>query len=190
MVNENETPEPVEEEKTGEEVEGVKVSEVVEEEPVEEVTEEVTEEVAEALMSLNDVKDRFVGIVDNARAAGIASVTNRGFAALEGFFGALAGDKEKRPPKREYVMGWLLGPLLGGVLGGIVVVRLLEFFLGGVSSGVMNVITPIFFVGTVSAVTTQSGMSKFTSLARKFQRGSASIEDRLDSITHTKRERK
>jgi hypothetical protein len=100
MVNENETPEPVEEEKTGEEVEGVKVSEVVEEEPVEEVTEEVTEEVAEALMSLNDVKDRFVGIVDNARAAGIASVTNRGFAALEGFFGALAGDKEKRPPKR------------------------------------------------------------------------------------------
>ena len=96
----HETPEPVEEEKTGEEVEGVKVSEVVEEEPVEEVTEEVTEEVAEALMSLNDVKDRFVGIVDNARAAGIASVTNRGFAALEGFFGALAGDKEKRPPKR------------------------------------------------------------------------------------------
>ena len=96
MVNENETPEPVEEEKTGEEVEGVKVSEVVEEEPVE----EVTEEVAEALMSLNDVKDRFVGIVDNARAAGLASVTNRGVAALAGFFGALAGDKEKRPPKR------------------------------------------------------------------------------------------
>ena len=94
MVNENETPEPVEE--AVEEVEGVKVSEVIEEEPVK----EVTEEVAEALMSLNDVKDRFVGIVDNARAAGIASVTNRGFAALEGFFGALAGDKEKRPPKR------------------------------------------------------------------------------------------
>ena len=90
----NETPEPVEEEV--EEVEGVKVSEPVEEEPVK----EVTEEVAEALMSLNDVKDRFIGIVDNARAAGIATVTSRGFAAVEGFFGALAGDKEKRPPPK------------------------------------------------------------------------------------------
>ena len=80
-------------------------------------------------------------------------------------------------------MGWLLGPLLGGVLGGIVVVRILEFLLGGVSSGVMNVVRPVFFVGTVSAVTTQSGMSKFTSIARKFQRGSASIENQLDSIT-------
>ena len=85
-------------------------------------------------------------------------------------------------------MGWLLGPLLGGVLGGSVVVRILEFLLGGVSSGVMNVVRPVFFVGTVSAVTTQSGMSKFTSIARKFQRGSASIENQLDSIT--KRNRK
>ena len=93
----NETPEPVEEEEV-EEVGDVKVSEVVEEEPVEE---EVVEEVAEveALMTINDVRDRFVGIVNSARAAGLATVTNRGFAALEGFFGALAGDKEKRPPK-------------------------------------------------------------------------------------------
>ena len=77
-----------------EEVEEVvaKVSEVVEEE-VEVITE------VEPLMSLNDVKDRFIGIVDNARAAGIATVTSRGFAAVEGFFGALAGDKEKKPPK-------------------------------------------------------------------------------------------
>jgi len=97
MVNENETPEPVEEavEKV-EEVEGVKVSEVIEEEPVK----EVTEEVAEALMSLNDVKDRFIGIVDNARAAGIATVTSRGFAAVESFLGALAGDKDEKRPKR------------------------------------------------------------------------------------------
>jgi hypothetical protein len=87
-------------------------------------------------------------------------------------------------------MGWLLGPLLGGVLGGIVVVRILEFLLGGVSSGVMSVIRPIFFVSTVTAVTTQSGMGKFTSLVRKFQRGSVAIEDQLDSITNTKRERK
>ena len=83
-------------------------------------------------------------------------------------------------------MGWLLGPLLGGVLGGIVVVRLLEFFLGGVSSGVMSVIRPLFFVGTVSAVTTQTGMGKFTSLVRKFQRGSSALEDQLDSITKRK----
>ena len=97
MVNENETPEPVEEavEKV-EEVEGVKVSEVIEEEPVK----EVTEEVEEALMSLNDVKDRFIGIVDNARAAGIATVTSRGIAAVESFLGALAGDKDEKRPKR------------------------------------------------------------------------------------------
>ena len=75
------------------EVEDVKVVEEVEEEPVEEVVE------VEALMTINDVGDRFMGIVNSARAAGIAAVTNRGFAALEGFFGALAGDKEKRPPK-------------------------------------------------------------------------------------------
>ena len=93
-VPENETPEPVEE--AVEEVEGVKVSEVIEEEPVK----EVTEEVAEALMSLNDVKDRFIGIVDNARAAGIATVTSRGFAAVESFLGALAGDKDEKRPKR------------------------------------------------------------------------------------------
>ena len=91
----NETPEPVEEEV--EEVEGVKVSEAVEEEEV--VVEEVAE--VEALMTINDVRDRFVGIVNSARAAGLATVTNRGFAALEGFFGALAGDKEKRPPPKE-----------------------------------------------------------------------------------------
>ena len=90
----NETPEPVEEEV--EEVEGVKVSEPVEEEPVK----EVTEEVAEALMSLNDVKDRFIGIVDNARAVGLGAGTSRGFAAVESFLGALAGDKEKRPPPK------------------------------------------------------------------------------------------
>ena len=87
----NETPEPVEE--AVEEVEGVKVSEVIEEV-------EVTEEVEEALMSLNDVKDRFIGIVDNARAAGIATVTSRGFAAVESFLGALAGDKDEKRPKR------------------------------------------------------------------------------------------
>jgi hypothetical protein len=93
-VPENETPEPVEE--AVEEVEGVKVSEAVEEESVK----EVPEEVEEALMSLNDVKDRFIGIVDNARAAGIATVTSRGFAAVESFLGALAGDKDEKRPKR------------------------------------------------------------------------------------------
>jgi len=97
-VSENETPEPVEEEV--EEVEGVKVSEVVEEE-VEEVVVEEVEEVAEVIpMTLNDVRDRFTGIVNSARAAGIATVTSRVFAAVEFFLGALAGDKEKRPPPK------------------------------------------------------------------------------------------
>ena len=70
-------------------------------EPVVEEVEEVEEVEVDALMSLNDVKDRFVGIVDNARAAGLASVTSRGFAAVESFLGALAGDKEKPPPPKE-----------------------------------------------------------------------------------------
>ena len=95
QLHENETPEPVEE--AVEEVEGVKVSEVVEEDLVEEVEVEEVVGAEEVLMSLNDVKDRFIGIVDNARAAGIATVTSRGFAAVESFLGALAGDKENRP---------------------------------------------------------------------------------------------
>jgi len=93
MVNENETVEPLKEIIE----DGVRAARQDGSPFVAEVVEE--EEVAEALMSLNDVKDRFVGIVDNARTAGLASVTSRGFAALEGFFGALAGDKERRPPK-------------------------------------------------------------------------------------------
>ena len=93
MVNEIETVEPLKEIIE----DGVRAAREDGSPFVAEVVEE--EEVAEALMSLNDVKDRFVGIVDNARTAGLASVTSRGFAALEGFFGALAGDKERRPPK-------------------------------------------------------------------------------------------
>ena len=93
MVNENETVEPLKEIIE----DGVRAAREDGSPFVAEVVEE--EEVAEALMSLNDVKDRFVGIVDNARTAGVASVTSRGFAALEGFFGALAGDKEKLAPK-------------------------------------------------------------------------------------------
>ena len=93
MVSENETVEPLKEIIE----DGVRAARQDGSPFVAEVVEE--EEVVEDLMSLNDVKDRFVGIVDNARTAGLASVTSRGFAALEGFFGALAGDKEKQPPK-------------------------------------------------------------------------------------------
>ena len=74
-----------------EEVEEAKVSEVIEEDWVEEIP---------PLMTLNDVKDRFAGIVNNARAAGVATVTSRGFAAVESFLGALAGDKVDKRPKR------------------------------------------------------------------------------------------
>jgi hypothetical protein len=83
----HETPEPAVEEI--EEVEAV----VVEEEEVEEVAEVMP-------MTINDVRDRFTGIVNNARAAGIATVTSRGFAAVESFLGALAGDKDEKRPKR------------------------------------------------------------------------------------------
>ena len=74
-----------------EEVEEAKVSEVIEEDWVEEIP---------PLITLNDVKDRFAGIVNNARAAGVATVTSRGFAAVESFLGALAGDKVDKRPKR------------------------------------------------------------------------------------------
>ena len=66
------------------------VSEVVEEEELAE----------DPLITLNEVKDRFTSIVDNARAAGIGAVTSRGFAAVESFLGALAGDKDEKRPKR------------------------------------------------------------------------------------------
>jgi len=61
---------------------------------------EVVEEEDEPLLTLNEVKDRFVGIVDNARAAGLGAITSRGFAAVESFLGALAGDKDEKRPKR------------------------------------------------------------------------------------------
>ena len=86
-------------------------------------------------------------------------------------------------------MGWLIGPLLGGVLGGIVVVRILEFLLGGVSSGVMNVVKPISFIGTTAGVTTVAGMSRFTSLARKFRRGTGVVEEHIDAITKSDRQK-
>tara|TARA_R110000824_G_scaffold25329_7_gene88277 strand:- start:584 stop:859 length:276 start_codon:yes stop_codon:yes gene_type:complete len=89
QLHEGEAVEKVEE-VVAEEVEEAKVSEVIEEDWVEEIP---------PLMTLNDVKDRFAGIVNNARAAGVATVTSRGFAAVESFLGALAGDKENRPKR-------------------------------------------------------------------------------------------
>jgi hypothetical protein len=87
-MNMNETEEVVEEvEKVNRPDGSPFVGEVVEEKEVAE----------ELLITLNDVRDRFVGIVNSAKTAGIATVTSRGFAAVESFLGALAGDKEKRP---------------------------------------------------------------------------------------------
>ena len=86
-------------------------------------------------------------------------------------------------------MGWLIGPVLGGLLGGVIVIRILEFLLGGVSSGVMNVVRPIFFVSTVTAVTTTSQMSRFTSIARRLRRGSAAVEEHIDALTKSDRQK-
>ena len=87
-------------------------------------------------------------------------------------------------------MSWILGYVIGAILGGVIVVRILEAVLGGLSSTVLNILRPIFFVGTVTTVTTASGMSKFTSKARKAQRIFASVGDKLDSITNTNRKEK
>ena len=59
---------------------------------------EVVEERAEP-MTIDDIRERATGLVNNVRNVGVASVMNRTFAALEGFFGGLAGDNEKKPPK-------------------------------------------------------------------------------------------
>lgn len=87
-------------------------------------------------------------------------------------------------------MGWMVGYIIGAIIGGVAVTRILELLLGGVSNGVLNILRPIFFVGTVTAVTTQSGMSRFTSKMRTLQRGAAAVSDRLDSITNTERKHK
>lgn len=74
--------------------------EVVAETPI--VTGEVqVEETAPPMMTFDDARNRLMGIVNSARTEGLASVTSRGFAALEGFFGGLAGDKAKKPSKKE-----------------------------------------------------------------------------------------
>ena len=87
-------------------------------------------------------------------------------------------------------MGWLIGYIIGAILTGVTVVRIGELLFGGLSSGVLSILRPIFFVGTVTTVTTASGMSKFTSKARKAQRIFASVGDKLDSITNTNRKEK
>lgn len=87
-------------------------------------------------------------------------------------------------------MGWLVGYIIGAIITGVALTRILEVLLGGVSSGVLNILRPIFFVGTVTTVTTTSMMSRFNSKVRKLQRIAASVGDRVDSITNTKREGK
>ena len=64
-----------------------------------EAVEEVVAEETPPILTFDDARNRFMGLVNNARSEGLSSVASRGFAALEGFFGGLAGDKAKKPPK-------------------------------------------------------------------------------------------
>ncbi|MDA1189820.1 MAG: hypothetical protein O2854_09140 [Chloroflexi bacterium] len=86
-------------------------------------------------------------------------------------------------------MKWMLGSLIGSVLGGIVVVRIAEAILGGLSIGVLSIVRPILFVGTTTAITTQSGMSKFNARIRSLRRITTAVEDRISSIVDTKPKR-
>ena len=68
--------------------------------PVEES--EPLAEIAEATpITLDDITKRVTGIVNNARNAGVTTITRRLFAGLEGFFGGVAGDDEKKPPRKR-----------------------------------------------------------------------------------------
>lgn len=82
----------------------VKKKPVTKKEPVKKVVKEPVEEpVAEVVeaapMTIIDVRDRVVGVVQDLRAVGLAAVANRGFAALEGFIAGIKGDTAKKPPK-------------------------------------------------------------------------------------------
>ena len=84
-MNENETPEPVDEEE-------------VQEAPKPETA--VEEEADAAPMTLDDIVEKVAGIVNNFRAKGVTAVTRRLFAGLEGFFDGASGDDEKKPPRK------------------------------------------------------------------------------------------
>ena len=62
--------------------------------------EEPVEVVETAPITLDDVVNRATGIWNNARNQGVSSVTRRLCAGLEGFFGGLTGDDEKKPPRK------------------------------------------------------------------------------------------
>lgn len=83
-VSENETPEAVEAPKPEPETEAEE----------DEVVEDVTP------MTLDDIVERVTGMVKNARNAGVTTITKRLFAGLEGFFGGVTGDDEKKPPRK------------------------------------------------------------------------------------------
>ena len=89
-VSDNETPEPVEEE------------EVVETEPEEEETEDDTLEVVEEVVPItfDAVIARVTGIVSTVKDEGLTATSRRFFAGLEGFLGGVAGDDEKKPPRK------------------------------------------------------------------------------------------
>lgn len=59
---------------------------------------EVVEDVTP--ITLDDIVDRVMGMVNTVRAKGVTTVTRRFFAGLEGFLGEAAGDKEKKPPRK------------------------------------------------------------------------------------------
>ena len=71
-----------------------------------EVDGELVEETAEPVevdappITLDDVVNRVKGIVNNARDQGVSTVARRFFAGLEGFLGGVAGDDEKKPPRK------------------------------------------------------------------------------------------
>jgi len=84
-------------------------------------------------------------------------------------------------------MPFMIGWVVAAILGGLTVVRIVELLFGGLSNTVLNIIRPIFFVGTVTTVTTQSGMSRFTSKMRKLQRITHTVGDRVNSVTKKER---
>jgi len=83
------------------------------------------------------------------------------------------------------VFGFMTGPLIAAIVGGIGIVKLYDVFkgvfLGGFAGTTADATRAGVFVSTVAAVTAVTGMNKFSSKLRAFQRTAASFGNQVDS---------
>ena len=83
----------VEDEVVEEDADDIVVEDAEEVETEEDEVETVKEPVEP--MTFDDIAERFTGIVNNARNAGVRATAVRFFAGIEGFLGGVSGDDKK-----------------------------------------------------------------------------------------------